>query len=390
MKRYIYKALTDDGRIVRRSLSALSLSDARARVGECGMQVVEIGPGSLWSHAYRMKPRTLALFCQEWSALLAAGLPMTEALSLMAGHRSSRERTVITETARRLETGMPLRDALSAGGAFPPFFLALVAVGEMSGTLPDELSRLAAYYEGEADFRRKLLSASAYPLCLCLFVMVLFTAILTVILPSFSKLFDILAVPMPPLTAHALALGLWLSSHGLSLLAGAALVCLGGAFFMSRPQGEALWDRLLFRSAFMRRLFLIRLCHALASLMESGCPLSEALYETARLSGNQEGAARLRRVRGQLIQGGSFPEMMCREGLTTPLLYSMTAAGMESGELPRFLQNAARLMTGETMRKLETFQSILGPALLILSGAMVALLLFAVMMPIFSAIGTGL
>lgn len=387
MKRYIYKAISPSGQVTTGVVSADSPSAARTQLSGEGMRVVALRVGQ---RQRRMGARKLSLLAREWSALLEAGLPLTDALRLLAAHRPPRETAAISQVLRAIESGSSLREALEESGAFPPFFRALSAVGEMSASLPAELGRLSTYYEKEADLRRRLVSAAAYPLFLCLFVLALFTAILTIILPSFAPLFDMLALPMPPITAAALALGLTLSEHGplwlLEILTAVVLLTLYGA----TPHGRRQRDALCFRSAFLRRLFLIRLCHILSSFLKSGVPLSEALGDAAPLSGNQEGARRLQAVRQELLHGGRFPDALARAGLSTPMLYALTAAGMESGRLPEFLENAARLMTAETERRLDTLKSLLGPAFLCLAGAMAAAVFFAVMMPIFTAIGSGL
>lgn len=389
MKQYRYKALTPDGQVVTGTLAARTAAEARGQLRGDGMRIIEV-KGGRSSAGRRFSRRRLSLLAREWSALLEAGLPMMEALSLMAAHRGRRERTVISEASRVIQTGQPLREALAQSGAFPPFFLALVAVGEMSGTLPRELQHLSQYYQKEADLRRRLLGAAAYPLFICLFIAALFTVILTFILPSFALLFETLALPVPPITAAALSAGLWLRTHGVTVLLEILTACLMLTLYFSSAQGRRHRDALLFCSHFVRRLFLIRLCHTLAALLGSGRPLSEALEDAAPLSGNLAGARRIRRVHEELIQGGHFPDALARAGLTTPVLYTLAAAGMETGQLPEFLENAAQLMTDEMERRLTLFQSILAPALLCLAGALVAAVLFAVMMPILSAIGKGI
>ena len=306
MKQYLYKALAPDGHIVTGTVAAASLSGARGLLKREGLRVISVRKEAPWGRR-RLSRRKMSLLAREWSALLEAGLPMTESLRLLAPHRGKREQAVLSEVSRTLETGQPLREALSESGAFPPFFLALTAVGEMSGTLPRELLRLSEYYQKEADLRRRLMGAAAYPLFICLFIIGLFFAILTVILPSFALLFDTLSVPMPPVTASMLALGLWLRLHGITMLAMLLALAAMLTLYVRSRQGRARWDTLSFRSHFVRRLFLIRLCHTLSALMESSCPLSEALEKAAVLSGNLCGERRIRRVHAELVQGGHFP-----------------------------------------------------------------------------------
>ena len=93
-----------------------------------------------------------------------AGLPVTETLAVMEAQGKKAERAALAEAAEMIESGRTLSEAFASCGTFPPFFLSMLAVGELSGTLPEELSRLSQYYEKRAEFRRKLSEALAYPL----------------------------------------------------------------------------------------------------------------------------------------------------------------------------------------------------------------------------------
>lgn len=388
MKHYTYKALQPDGSLVSAAISAENERAAARMLHENGLRPLSLRQSA--GGYFRRHPfsrRALALFAREWGSLLAAGLPLTESLSLLSACRDRRGRAVLSSISATIASGRSLSDAFAQSGSFPPFFLALLSVGEMSGTLTEELARLSAYYEKEADFRQKMLAAAAYPLCICGFVAALFILILTVILPSFSLLFQSLSIPLPPATKTALRLGQFLSEHGGLLPSCAVLLSVISCCFFSGKGGERRRDRILFRFRSLRRLFLIRLCHTLAALLQSGRPLSESLTLAAPLLGNQEGARRLQKVRDDLSQGTSFPESLQRRGLSTPLLHSMISAGMEGGELPAFLSHAAHLLTGEMERKLTLLKNLLGPALLIIAGLMTAAVLFTIMIPLLTAIG---
>ena len=93
-------------------------------------------------HLIRRRPyrgaAALSLFCREWSALLAAGLPVTETLAVMEAQGKKAERAALAEAAEMIESGRTLSEAFASCGTFPPFFLSMLAVGELSGTLPEE------------------------------------------------------------------------------------------------------------------------------------------------------------------------------------------------------------------------------------------------------------
>ncbi len=387
MKRYRYKAFRADGTAVTGRLSAPTAQAAADVLHERGYGVQRLREERRPLFFRRpFRGRRLALFCREWSSLLAAGLPMTETLAVLGAHGSRAAREALADISSAVASGQPLSEACRQSGAFPPFFLAMTAVGERSGALPEELDRLARYYEKEADLRRQFGAAVAYPLFLLSFAAAVFALVFTVILPSFSLLFDALGLPLPPLTRGALAFGLFLRDYGASLLVALFAGALALWAFCRTKDGRRRWEALLFRSRFVRRLFLIRFCSTVAALLQSGAPLSEALAAAETFGGNAEGCRRLRRARSLLSRGMGLAGSLQEARLAPPLLLHMTAAGTESGELPRFLREAARLMTEETARKLVRLKAILEPALLLAVGSLTAAVIFTVMIPIFTAV----
>lgn len=391
MKRYAWRACREGRPMEEGVLSAEDRRSAARALQERGYTVVRLREKRRPLLPPRpVRGRALALFCREWAALLAAGIPLTEALGVIAGHGSRAMKRTLGEVARLVASGEPLAEALRESGRFPPFFTAMAAVGERSGTLPEQLDALGAYYERAAAVRRQFASALAYPLFVLCFALAMFVLVLTVIVPSFSLLFDALGLPLPPLTRGALALGLFLRAYG-AAFAGAAL-CAGALCFAwtRTARGRRAWERALFHSRFVRRLALIRCCAALAAFLQSGSPLSEALAAAEASAGSGEARRRIALVRQGVARGGDFAACLLASGLASPMAARMAAAGTESGELPRFLRMAARLLTDETERKLVRLRAALEPALLLFVGALTAAVVFTVMIPVFTAAGRGL
>lgn len=390
MKRYRYRAFREGGSPFSSVIAAESEKEAVLRLREKGCTVMRLREER---RLIRRRPyrgaAALSLFCREWSALLAAGLPVTETLAVMEAQGKKAERAALAEAAEMIESGRTLSEAFASCGTFPPFFLSMLAVGELSGTLPEELSRLSQYYEKRAEFRRKLSEALAYPLFVFCFSAAVFLLVLTVVLPSFALLFEGLRIPLPPATEAALALGSFLREKGLLLLAGAGAMAAGLLLWLRTARGKDAADRLFMKSAFIRRILLIRFCYSLSSLLSAGRPLSEALADTAKASENGEMRRRTEKLAAVLARGGGFTDALREAGLGEALLLRMASAGMESGTLPEFLGEAARLMEERTERTLLRLRAVLGPVFLLATGAVAGSLVFAVMIPIFTAVGKG-
>ena len=220
--------------------------------------------------------------------------------------------------------------------------------------------------------------------------LMLLLVILLFILPSFAMLFETLGITLPLAAQAGLALGLFLRHWGLLLGLGLSAVLIAGALHFQTRAGRRRKEAWLYHSAFYRRLLLIRFTLSLASFLESGKPLSEALAASTKVLGNHIAEEKVHGMERKLRQGENFASVWEASGFCFPLLFELCQVGLSSGELPRFLNQAARLMTAETEEKLRRFRHIAAPVMLLFVGGLTALVLFSVMLPVFQMAGSHL
>lgn len=394
MKRFHYKVYDEEGVLREGSLAAETKRDAAAALFDEGLSVIRLTEEKEARRFFCARPfgsrRSLSLLASSWAALLSAGLTVTEALSLLASKERQQEKKILLAARERIESGHSLSESFAAGGWCPSFFISLLEVGEMTGTLPSALECIALYYEKEDLFRRRLSRALAYPFLVLAFALVLLLVILLFILPSFAMLFETLGIALPIVARAGLALGLFLRSWGLLLGLLLLAVLIAGVLHLRTRVGRRRKEAWLYRSAFYRRLLLIRFTLSLASFLESGKPLSEALAASAKVLGNHVAEEKVRGMEKKLMQGENFASVWEASGFCFPLLFELCQVGLSSGELPRFLNQAAQLMTAETEEKLRHFRHIVEPAMLLFVGGLTALVLFSVMLPVFQMAGSHL
>ena len=394
MKQFHYKAYDEEGGIHEGSLAARTKREAAASLFSEGLSVIRLFEEKEAHRFFRARPfasrRALSLLASSWAALLSAGLTVTESLSLLASKERPQERRLLLSARERISSGHSLSDSFAAGGWCPSFFISLLEVGEMTGTLPSTLTHIALYYEKEDLFRRRLSRSLAYPLFVLAFALVLLLVILLFILPSFAMLFETLGITLPLLASAGLALGLFLRHWGMLLGLILFAVLIAGALYLRTRAGRRRKEVWLYRSAFYRRLLLIRFTLSLSSFLESVKPLSEALAASMKVLGNHVAEEKVRGMERKLMQGENFAGVWEESGFCFPLLFELCQVGLSSGELPRFLDQAARLMTAETEEKLRHFRHIAEPAMLLFVGGLTALVLFSVMLPVFRMAGSHL
>lgn len=392
MKEFIYKAYEEGSPPAEGFLTAETKEEAAEKIFDRGLHLIhleEVKEERKYTFRAPFSTRqSLSLFAEEWASLLEAGLTLTESLSLLEDQASSKERKVLKKIGKTISTGRGVWESFRRSQCFPPFFLSLLQIGELSGTLPEELRMLSSYYEKEDLFFRKLKSTLAYPAFVTLFALAIFLLILTFILPSFALLFEALSLELPLPARLALALSLWLKDLGKYLALLLLLLCLGGLVFLRTKEGRKVRDSLLYRSTFYRRLLLIRFCYTLSALLDSGRTMSESLAASGEVITNHSARRALKRVRDKVIRGGDFSKALGESSFSFPLITHLAKVGMESGELPRFLRYGGKILTRQAERKLARFRAILEPAVLLIVGLLTAAIVFSVMLPVFTAAGS--
>ena len=334
MKEFIYKAYDESGVLVEDRLQAESRIEAAREVFARDLHLIHLEEKkeekALLSFRQPFSSRRkLSLLAEEWAALLDAGLTMTDSLALLEEQMGAKERKVLGEIGKTIATGHGIGDSFRRVRCFPPFFISLLQVGELSGTLPEELHRISKYYEKEDRFIRQLERALAYPLFTTLFSLVLFFVILTFILPSFALLFEALSIPLPKMASLALSLGLWLRDYGFFLFSILLFLVLGGILFCMTEEGKKRVDHFLYHRTFYRRILLIRFCTTLSALLESGRTLSESLRDVREVLHNRAAASALSEVIRQLEAGKPFDRAMGERGFAFPLVCHLCRVGMD-------------------------------------------------------------
>lgn len=329
METYLYKVFNTEGAMEEGTIGASSGGDAANALRLRGFSII-----SLTKEASEKKERrsflkrkpfsgdeTLSVLASEWSALLKAGLTITATLTLLEEQAKKHEKPILSRARETVMEGRTLWETLDESGAFPRFFTALIQVGEMTGTLPEELDRIAEHYRKKAEFKRKAVSALAYPCFVLLFALTVLLTILTFILPTFETLFASLQITLPAGARIALAAGKFLQETGRFLFLLPLLSALGLGISLKTEKGREKIDEILYRSRFCKRLLLIRFAATLSAFLESGRTLGDALEDCKDTIGNREAERALEAVKEEVTKGNDFAESLKKSGFSFPIFY---------------------------------------------------------------------
>ena len=344
----------------------------------------------------RMRRETLdddtpSVFCSQLSLMLQAGIGVEEGAALLAGDADEPgQRTLLAGLRAGLDRGEPLSQALEATGGFPDYLLRMVEIGQASGRLDQVLAALGRYYARQADTRRALRRAVAYPAVMAVLIAVIFLVLVARVLPVFQQVFVQLGVELSPVAAALLRFG----SAGQAVTAAAAVVlalCALLLVWLLRAQtGAAALSGLFARTRAARALGRSWFASAMAMMLSSGVPLDEAMERTAGLLAGSPLAAPLADCRARMEQGEPFRKAVEQAGVLSGLSAGLLSAGERAGRTDQAMEELSQRCRQEADEALEQLLGRFEYALVAALCAAVALVLLSVMLPllgVLSAVG---
>lgn len=397
MPEYAYVGLDTAGRERRGSVRAETSEAARDQLTSRKLYVVRIEPAAegttrpLLSRSLferrKMSAKQVTLFTRQLATLIQVS-PLEEALRTVS-RQSEREevRRVLANVHAGVVEGRRLSEAMGREPkSFPPLYRAMVSAGEASGTLPPILERLANLMERQAQVRGKVLSTLAYPIILAIVAAFVVFALMIFVVPKVVEQFQDIGQSLPLLTRIVIGLSAFLARWWWALLA-----LVAGAVFLAvralKDEGLRMkFDRFLLRlplvGRLIRDLHAARMARTLSTMVASRLPLLEGLRLTISTVHNRVLRAASADIAESIRTGGSLSGALRRTGLFPPLLVYLAASGEASGKLDLMLERAADYLDREFDAFTTTALSLLEPAIIIVMGAIVALIVLSILLPI--------
>ncbi|MEN5169284.1 type II secretion system inner membrane protein GspF [Brevundimonas pondensis] len=335
----------------------------------------------------KLSSRTLALTTRQLATLITVA-PVDEALrTLMLQAERPDVRGVLSGVHAGVVEGQRLSEAMARqGAAFPPLFRATVAAGEASGALGPILERLAEGLERDQQVRGKVITALVYPAVLALVALGVVTALMVFVVPKVVDQFDSMNQTLPLLTRAVIGVSDLMRHWGWLI----ALVLAGGigGFIvgMRSPGFRLAVDRRVLRLPVVGRLTRdlhgARMARTLSTMIAAGLPVLEGLTITARTVSNRALRASTETMADAVREGGGLSAAMRRADVFPPILVHMTASGEASGRLEPMMERAADYLEREFSAFTAVMLSFLEPAIIVVMGGVVALIVLSILLPI--------
>jgi general secretion pathway protein F len=394
MSAYRWEAVDAKGRVREGVLEAPTPRDARDQLRAGGLTPTAIeaaaASGGDGFALLRLPAPLLAMTTRQLATLTQSGLPLDQALAAVAEQADDRRAAkLMTELRAQVSAGESLPAAMARyPRAFSPLYRGLVGAGADTGRLPEVLARLADYLEAREAMRQKVVLALIYPALVTVIAFAVIAVLLVYVVPQVVAVYEQSRQTLPWLTRALIASSAFLRATGWLWLALAAGALVAFALANRRPAFRARWHAFVLRLPVAGRLAksldTARFASTLSILAGSGAPLLRSLDAAA-------GVVRLLPLRSAagaatalVREGVALSRALREQRVFPPVLIHLVASGEQSGKLAPMLARAAEELERDAERRLAWLAALLQPALIVLMGGIVLVLVLAIMLPIVS------
>jgi type IV pilus assembly protein PilC len=387
---------TPSGEIVEGVYVAQSEAHLRRELEDKGLHVLSLRarglslPGvSIARRPPKIPRHEFLVFNQELATLLKAGMPLVQSLDILRARLANPVfKAVLDAVHERVRAGTALSDAFQEHGElFPSVYTASLTAGERAGNLDAVLRRFVAYSKVVDTVRKKTISALVYPAILISLAVVLVGIIVVKVVPTFSEFYASFEAELPWSTRAIVAVSNFVVGNLALMLV--ALVGGGIAFYtwVKQPGQAARFDRLLLRVPVIgtstHKFATSQLARTLATLLGGGIPLVNALEIASRSTGNRYMGQEMAVVAQRVREGQGFAATLLDRKVVPDVAIKMIEVGESTGALQEMLNSLADFYDEEIETEVGRFVTVIEPALLIMMGLVIAVIVLALYLPLF-------
>lgn len=402
MPAYSYEALQNDGALRKGVIEADSAKAARSQlraqalvplsVQALSANAAEKNTQSIWQTNIGSRQcfstNALAVWTRQLASLVSSGLPLERALAALSDEAESEKQAhLVAQLRAEVNAGLGLAKAMAQHPKeFSSLYTAVISAGEQGGNLGQVLTQLADDLQDQQTLKAKLLSASLYPAIVSAIALLIVIFLLSTVVPQVAQVFTGSQRKLPGLTVAMLAISDFVRNHGWTLVLLLGLSWLGIHQALKRPRLRIQFDAAFLQLPILGRLATgyntARFASTLAMLTAAGVPILKAMQSAADTLSNQAMREDVLDALVLVREGAPLAMAMSQKKRFPSLLAMFARLGEQTGQLPVMLQRAAQQLSADVQRRALALATILEPLLIVAMGAVVMLIVLAVLMPI--------
>ncbi len=331
----------------------------------------------------------LANFTRQLSIMITAGLPLTDALSLLRLQSGPALSSVVSAILLDVQSGVALSEAMAKHPqAFSKVYIALVRAGEAAGVMEKILSRLAENMEASREFSAKVKGAMVYPAIVLVGMLGVMVLMMVMVVPKLTALYTEFGTNLPAATKLIIGLSSFLTGFwwliGVGVIGGIGVI----GSYMKTPQGRRWRDDLIYRipvvGELSRQVMLAEMTRTMALLIGAGISIVEALNIVSEALGNVIVETDMKKIARQVEKGFPVAVSFSQSPVFPPLIGQMVAVGEETGRMDEVMEKLSVYFASNSSEKVKGLTTAIEPLILIVLGVGVGFLIFSIIMPIYN------
>ncbi len=391
-----YKVKTTAGEIRTGTVDATNEQvavEALSRRNFTIISIIPAGKGMSFEISFlnRVKRKELVVFSRQLATLTEAKVPLVEALNTLSAQTAGKYfKDVIYEVSNDVNGGTAFSLALAKyPRVFSEFYISMVESGEISGNLQNTLVYLADYLENNYDLMRKIKGAMMYPAFIVSALFIVGTLMLVFVIPQLTSMLIESGQELPVATKALVAVSDLMVSFWWLIIPGVVGSTIGIYLLVTRTQqGKVAWDKIIIRIPGVRgiltNIYVTRFAENFSTLVSAGIPIVKALKITGNIVGNTEYKELIYRAADKVGTGENISSVFAKSKLIPPIVNSILSVGEQTGKLDSVLKNISRFYKREVDAVVGNITKLIEPAMMIVMGVAVAVLVAAILMPIYN------
>ena len=394
MPGFSYVAVDQTGRETKGSMDAENRERAAEQIRKSGLVPLSIKEQGVlnkeidFSLGRKVKPRDLSVFCRQFVSITQAGVPMKEALQMLAEQTEKKWlKRAIFDVLTNVEKGNTLADSMMAyQDIFPGIMVSMVRAGESSGNLEMAFSRMAVHFEKQAKLKATIRKATIYPIILICAAIGVVAVMLLFVIPIFIDMFADLDVEMPALTMAVMNTSEWTASHWYVILIVIVAVVAAYHAFYRTDDGRRIIDEIKMHMPLFGKLTVKSACaefaRTMSTLLAAGLSTVSCLDIVSGIIKNIHYVNALQKAKEEIMKGIPLSEPLQSSGIFPPMVYHMTGIGEETGNIEDMLSKLADYYDEEVEITTQSILAAMEPLIIVFMAIIVGTLVIAVILPI--------
>lgn len=398
MPNFSYKVRTKEGEVQKGIVEASSKELAEKTLHDKGLTVVSLETKekapvleSPLDFLSRVTAKDKVLFFRQLATMIEATLPVLQALKILSAQaKKSKMKNMIDNVVREIEGGSSLSAALSRyPNVFSEYHIGMLKAGETSGNLDKTLLYLADQLEKDYDMMSKVKGAMIYPAFIVVGLIVVGFLMMVFVIPQLTGILEESGQELPIATRILIAVSKTMKNYWWAVVGGIVALIVGMRFYIRYPAGRKVFDFLKLKipvvNLLFKRIYLVRFTRNLATLLKGGLPIGKALKIVSGVMANWIYTEAVLRVQQGVESGESLTRIFKREKKVFPLIITqMVRVGERTGRLSDVLEKLSDFYDREVENAMKGLISLIEPAILVIMGLAVAVMVSAILMPIYN------